>query len=175
MKKYIALFRGINVGGHKKILMADLRLLFEFLGFTEVQTYIQSGNVVFSSNKREGLAEIIAEEIKKTYGWEVPILVITAEEIKDILNKCPFQNEKKEKSYFMLLYEAPSKENIELTHDVKFPGEEFFISKECVYLYTEIGAGKTKLTNNYFEKKLKVTATSRNFRTIVKLIDLALD
>ncbi|MAP55438.1 MAG: hypothetical protein CL605_11100, partial [Altibacter sp.] len=81
---YIAFLRGINVGGHKKILMADLRLLFESLGYTQVRTYIQSGNVLFSAEREKGLAENISEAIQIKYGWEVPVIVKTAEALRTI-------------------------------------------------------------------------------------------
>ncbi|PKA82565.1 uncharacterized protein (DUF1697 family) [Ulvibacter sp. MAR_2010_11] len=172
MKKYIALLRGINVSGHKKILMTDLKALFEALGFEKVQTYIQSGNVVFTSEKKVNLADIISEAIKKAYGWEVPVLVLTVSEIEAILAHCPFPMEKMEKSYFVLLAQPPLKEDIDATSSLYFPKEEFIITPQCVYLYTEIGAGNTKLSNNFFEKKLKVSATSRNYRTMAKLLSL---
>ena len=99
MKTYIALLRGINVGGHKKILMADLRLLFESIGLKDVQTYIQSGNVVFRSKEETNLASKIANAIEAKYGFMVPVLIKKASELSEILLKCPFFDEKREKSY----------------------------------------------------------------------------
>ena len=174
MKTYIALLRGINVSGHKKILMADLRLLLEKSGLQNVQTYIQSGNVVFSSSeKKKDLETIIYKAILKKYGWEVPILVKTASEIKKILNDCPFPQVKKEKSYFVLLQSIPTSENISITESISYPNEEFVITNSCVYLFSELGAAKAKLSTNLFERKLKVRATARNYRTMVKLLSLA--
>ncbi len=174
MKTYIALLRGINVSGHKKILMADLKLLFENLGFQEVQTYIQSGNVVFqSTTKAKECEQLIYNSILKKYGWEVPILVKTASEIKFILDICPFPQEKKEKSYFVLLQSAPSSSTILETKKIKYSNEEFAITNSCIYLYSELGAAKSKLSTNFFERKLKVKATARNYRTMVKLLSLA--
>lgn len=174
MKTYIALIRGINVSGHKKILMADLRQLFENLGFQEVQTYIQSGNVVFHSfAKAMDCEALIFEAIKTQYGWEVPVLVKTAPEIKSILDNCPFSEEIKEKSYFVLLQSIPSSENVSITNSISYPNEEFVITKSCVYLYSELGAAKAKLSTNFFERKLKVNATARNYRTMNKLLEIA--
>jgi len=154
--------------------MADLRLLLEKTGFQNVQTYIQSGNVLFtSSEKQQDLEAIIYEAILKKYGWEVPILVKTASEIKTILVDCPFFQEKKKKSYFVLLQSAPSSENIAVAESISYPNEEFVIANSCVYLFSELGAAKAKLSANFFERKLKVSATARNYRTMNKLLEMA--
>ena len=172
MQTYIAFLRGINVGGHKKILMADLKVLLESLGFTNVQTYIQSGNVVFESKIETDLAAKIAKAIETKYGFIVPVLVKKSSELSKILSKCPFFDEKREKSYFILLEESPTKESIELTATFSNMDEEFHIAKDCVYIYYAVGAGKAKMGNNFFEKKLKVIATARNYRTMTKLLTM---
>jgi len=173
MKIYIALLRGINVSGHKKILMADLRNLLEKYGFQNVKTYIQSGNVVCSSSeKKEVVSKIISEAILKKYGWEVPVLVLTSTEIKSAFDNCPFSEEKKEKSYFILLKSKSSTETVIETSKLSSPNEEFVITDTCVYIYYSLGAGKAKLGINFFERKLKVKATARNFRTMKKLLEL---
>ena len=172
MKTYIAFLRGINVGGHKKILMADLKLLFKSLGLQNVQTYIQSGNVVFKSKDEIKLATKITEAIELKYGFFVPVLIKKASELSEIVLKCPFFNEKREKSYFILLEESPAKENIELTAAFSNLKEEFHIVEDCVYIYYLEGAGKAKMGVNFFERKLKVKATARNYRTMVKLLSL---
>lgn len=176
MNTYIALLRGINVGGYKKILMTDLKMLIEKLGFLNVQTYIQSGNVIFRSDSEasvKGFSENISEAILEEYGWEVPVLVNTPSELKLILDDCPFPQEKKEKSYFVLLQWVPSSSTILETEKINYPNEEFIITNSCVYLYSELGAAKAKLSTNFFERKLKVKATARNYNTMVKLLSLA--
>lgn len=173
MNTFIALIRGINVGGHKKILMADLRGLFESLGLQDVQTYIQSGNVVFKAKKESNLAHKIAEAIESKYGFIVPVLIKIQSELSKILSKCPFSDEKREKSYFILLKETPSREQVELTSQFSNLDEEFHIEGDCVYIYYALGAGKAKMGNNFFEKKLKVKATARNFRTMAMLLEIA--
>ena len=173
MKTYIALLRGVNVGGHKKILMAELRLLFESLGYKDVQSYIQSGNVVFRSKEEFNLANKIGEAIEVEYGFNVPILIKKASEFSEILSKCPFFDEKLQKSYFILLKENPSLERIKITNDFSNPNEEFYIEEDCVYIYYSVGAGKAKMGVNFFENKLKVKATARNYRTMAKLLELS--
>ncbi len=173
MQTHIALLRGINVGGHKKLKMADLKLLFEDLGFQDVVTYIQSGNVVFSAKETDGLAERISKEIEKRFGWQVPVLVKTAAAVAKILADCPFNKEKKADAYFMLLATQPQKKLMEAVSEISYPNEEFVLSPECVYIHYGNGAGNAKLNNNFFEKKLNVAATTRNYRTLVKLVELA--
>lgn len=173
MKRYIALLRGINVGGKAKLKMADLKLLFEGLGFEAVATYIQSGNVVFSAENGKDLEEKISKEIKSKFGFEVPVLVKTASEVEKILKDCPFEKEKKEASYFVLLKTPSQKELVKAAEQLNYPDEEFVIADACVYLFCATGYGKAKLNNNLFEKKLKVSATTRNYRTLNTLIELA--
>jgi len=175
MISYIALLRGINVGGHKKILMADLRLLFEKLNFKNVQTYIQSGNVIFQSTEDniEFLESKIKDQILHQYGFEVSVLVKTHSEIKNILNNCPFTEFKKLKSYFIILQSIPNEELIEKTMQIKYPNEEFQIKNSCVYTYYSKGFGNAKCNTNFFEQKLKVSATARNYNTLKKLIELS--
>lgn len=173
MKMYIALLRGINVGGHKKLKMADLKLMMESLSFRDVITYIQSGNVVFSSEDENGLSEIISKEIEKRFGWEVPVLVKTADAIAQILKDCPFEETKKAEAYFMLLASKPETGLMEAVREISYPNEEFVLTPECIYIYYSKGHGNEKLNNNFFEKKLKVSATTRNHRTLVKLVEMA--
>ncbi|HET8803051.1 MAG TPA: DUF1697 domain-containing protein [Aequorivita sp.] len=173
MKTYIALLRGINVGGQKKLKMADLKLLFEQLGFEAVTTYIQTGNVVFTAKEGASLAARISKEIHTKFGFEVPVLIKTASEIENILANCPFGNPKQEASYFVLLETPPTQELVQATELLENTDEEFVITDSCVYMFCATGYGKTKLNNNLFEKKLKVAATTRNYRTLAKLVELA--
>ncbi|OEK07822.1 hypothetical protein A8C32_15150 [Flavivirga aquatica] len=175
MKKYIALLRGINVSGCKKVPMAELRELLSKVGFRNVQTYIQSGNVVFQSSEgnKQALEEIIQNEIQQCFGFEVPVLVLTSSEIKEIFDSCPFSEEKKEKSYFTLLHTTPSQELVISTLKEDYPNETFYIKDQCVYFYSLNGYGKAKCNNNFFERKLKVSATTRNYKTMVKLIAMS--
>ncbi|NND11781.1 MAG: DUF1697 domain-containing protein [Flavobacteriaceae bacterium] len=173
MKTHIAFLRGINVSGQKKILMSDLRQMLESVGLREVQTYIQSGNVVFQSALNPSECEqIIFQAIKDTYGWEVPVLVRTFEALSNILNNCPFEEGKREKSYYIILHSQPEKMDMLETQELSIPDEEFLITDECIYIHYAVGAGKAKFGTNWFEKKLNVKATARNYNTMVKLIAL---
>ncbi len=175
MKVYIALLRGINVGGHKKVPMAELREVLTTSELENVQTYIQSGNVIFQSSEENKvkLEAIINKAINAHFGFDVPVLVRSKEEIKAILDDCPFPEEKKVVSYFIMLSETPKKDLIDETSKQILPNEEFVITNNCVYIFYALGAGKAKLGINWFEKKLKVKATARNYRTMAKLIDMS--
>ena len=124
--------------------------MFESLGLKEIQTYIQSGKVVFKTMEETNLAEAIEAK----YGFIVPILVKKSLELSEILSKCPFSDENREKSYIMLLKETPSHEDMELTAGFSHPNKEFQIVGNCVYIYYSEGAGKAKMEPNFFEKKL---------------------
>lgn len=177
MNTYIALLRGINVGGHKKIPMADLRELLAKAGLKNVQTYIQSGNVIFQSVEDDNckLEEKIYNTIKTHFGFEVPILIKTSDALQQIFDVCPFVEEKKVNSYFTLLFAIPEKDVIEEVSKISYPNEEFIITKNCIYFHSSVGYGNVKFNNNYFERKLKTTATARNYKTMVKLLSLSQD
>ena len=177
MMTYIALLRGINVSGQKKVPMAELRELLLESGFKNVQTYIQSGNVIFKSERKdvEKLELEIHNAIKKHFGFEVPILIIKPYVLQQIFDDCPFTEEKKANSYFMLLYSNPDVHLVNEVSKMSYQDEEFIISNNCIYFYSSIGYGRTKFNNNFFERKLKTTATARNYKTMVKLLSLSAD
>ncbi len=170
----IALLRGINVGGHKKFSKADQLDMAKQLGFQDIQIYLHTGNWIFSSEKkRNDLEAEISAAILKKYDWEVPVIVKTVSEIRNMLELCPFPKETLEKSYFILLQSVPSPANVAMLKEVSYPNELVHYTQECIYFYPAIGAGRAKMSTNFFEKILKVTATARNFNTITKLIALA--
>ena len=156
MNTYIALLRGINVGGHNKILMADLKVLFEKLNLKNSQTYIQSGNVCFQSmdENTSNLETLINNQILKQYGFDIPVIVKTKKELKSIFSDCPFPEDKKTNSHFMLLKNEPNKELIKQASSIEYQNEEFFITKSCIYFYCSSGYGRTKFNSNFFERKL---------------------
>lgn len=172
MKTHIALLRGINVSGQKKIKMADLRTALTNAGLTDVATYIQSGNVIFkASAKSAALQKLIAQVIMESFGFEVEVLVIAPDFIKEVVSNKPYDATGKE--YFILLFDEPSGENLSNLKAIDFSPEEWTYAPGCIYLHLPNGAGRTKLSNNFFENKLKVRATTRNLNTLNKLIALA--
>lgn len=178
MKTYIALLRGINVSGHRKIKMVDLRSMFNKMGFEAVHTYIQSGNVVFKSpeTNTDALERHIKEEIALTFGFDVPVLIKERAGLFDILQESPFKKEEDlaaNRIYYVLLKDAPKKEVIPNLDPNDFPNERFVITPNCVYLNCLLGAGKAKLSNNIIERRLKLEATTRNHKTMLKLLELS--
>lgn len=179
MQVYIALLRGINVSGHNKIRMTDLKELFLKVGFSDASTYIQSGNVVFKSALKDtaSMEDTITKAIKESLGYSVKVLVITKNELNFIYESNPFLVENKSadtsKLGVTLLKDKPNEEGIKLLNSVVISNsDEFKMIEKIVYLCVPNGFGITKLTNNLFENKLKTDATSRNWRTITKLIEL---
>ena len=177
MNTYIALLRGINVGGHKKVPMAELRGLLSDMGFQEVKTYIQSGNVVLSSSiaNQTKIENLIKKAILNQFGFEVSVMVRTRHQLLKIFEDCPFPAEQKVDSYFAILSNQPDTELVREASQKTYENEDYHIINDCLYLYCANGYGKAKFNLSFFEKKLRVSATSRNYKTMVKLIDLSRD
>ncbi len=175
MNTYICLLRGINVGGHKKIKMAELKTLFTSLGYNDVVTYIQSGNIIFKSHETsiDEITAVIKKAIVSTYGFEVPVFVLTRAMLTQVYENYVLSPKCIASSYFTLLHTVPSTEDIALVNNLELPNEHFVVTENCVYIYPEKGYGKAKATNTFFEKKLNVVATTRNYKTIVKLLELS--
>jgi uncharacterized protein (DUF1697 family) len=178
METFISILRGINVSGQKKIQMKELKALYESLKFKDVITYIQSGNVIFKSKKTadEKLAKKIEEAIDERYGFNVPVIIRTIEEMKHTISINPFLQQKNidiEKLHVTFLAEKPQQINMETIKKVDYSPDKFIIADKEIYLYCPNGYGITKLSNNFFEQKLKVKATTRNWKTVNKLLELA--
>ena len=176
MIRYIALLRGINVSGQKKILMADLRKLLS--NFQNVETYIQSGNIIFESENENSdeIAKEISTYIYKEYGFEVPVIVKTNKEWEHAFNNNPFLKDgtiETKQLYITFLSEIPSDENVEIMNQMDYSPDIFIIQKNLIYSRYPNGAGRSKMTINVFEKKLQVSATSRNWNTVTKLLALS--
>lgn len=179
MQTYISILRGINVSGQKKILMNDLKALYHDLKFEDVVTYIQSGNVIFKTNpllSDKQLGDKIEKEILKKYNFQVPVIIRNIKEVAALIKKNPFSKKKNidpEKLHVTFLSESPSTENIETIKGFNYPPDEFIIIEREVFLHCPINYGETKLSNKFFENKLKVSATTRNWKTVNKLYEMA--
>ena len=177
MTIYIALLRGINVGGHHKIKMADLKSLLETMGLQKVKTYIQSGNVLFESDEEEKqLTQRMEEEIGKTFGFPVPVVLRTAEEFEQIIRDCPFSTDslkEGESVQIAFLADIPSEEGINQLSSYKSQMEEFMIKEKEMYLFIRQSILDSKLAAQI--PKLGVTATVRNWKTVMKLAAMARD
>ncbi len=158
--------------------MEALRTMMRELGFEVVTTYIQSGNVVFRTgvSDTQVLSASIAQQIEDTFGHEVPVLVLSIEEFTRIFDRNPFRypdTDDQNRLYYVMLLSVPLQDGIAALNGEKFEGERFSISTDCVYLFCQNGYGNAKLNNNLVERKLKVLATTRNHKTMIKLIEIA--
>lgn len=176
--KYISILRGINVSGHKIIKMSDLKVLYEKLGFENVTTYIQSGNLIFESKLTSENEIIIKIEkaISDSYNYEVPVLVKNMNDMENIINNNPFSNQTNidvKKLHVTFLSDNTENELIEKIKDYKSGNDKFIIDEKVIYLYCPDGYGNTKLNNTFFEKKLQIKATTRNWQTVNKLFEIA--
>lgn len=171
MTIYIALLRGINVGKNNRIKMADLKNLLEKIGLEKVKTYIQSGNVLFeASDDSARLSQRLEEEISKTFGFPVPVILRTAEEYEQIIRNCPYSMEslkEGESIQLAFLADEPSQEKIDNLRSFKSEQDECFIYGKEVYLYLRQSILDSKLAAQL--PKLEVPATLRNWKTVIKL------
>ena len=176
MTTYVALLRGINLGSRNKIAMSDLRELFERLGHGDVRTYIQSGNVVFTSNdKPVGIATELKKRIESDLGVAAAVLLRTKEDLDKVAAANPFVSPKADVAnlHVTFLADVPgNKRAAQLTVPAGEPDELSLAGRE-VYLQCPNGYGRTKLNNAYIEKRLGVAATTRNWKTVTKLREMA--
>lgn len=175
--RYVALLRGINVSGQKMVKMDALKKTFEDIGFKSIKTYIQSGNVVFDYEGIETteIVNMIEKKINDVFGFSVNTIVRSGVEIEDIIKSNPFikeENVEIDKLHVTFLKELPQASIISSLELKKEEEEKFSIISKEVYLYLPNGYGRTKLNNNIFEKKLKTSATTRNWNTINKLLQM---
>ena len=176
MESYIAMLRGVNVSGQKKIKMADFKNHLQELNFSDVQTYIQSGNAVFKYKKNtpKVLENKIAKKILEEYGFELIVIVKTPNELKDVIKNNPFKKDKDlNRLYVTFLSDVPTSDNLENLKGIDHSPEEYVLKGKTIYFYSPHGYGKAKMNNNFFEHKLKVAATTRNWKTVNKLAEMA--
>jgi len=175
MQTYISLLRGINVSGQKKIRMADLKSLYESLSLEGIQTYVQSGNVVFNSTEQDTtkLRKAIEAGIEKAYGFSVPVLVHTTDDFRRIIESHPFAGEEPVRVLVTFLYEHPEGSKWNDLNHYKDKVDEFALGEQEIFLFCPGGYGKSKLSNSFFENKLRVIATTRNWKTVNALYEMA--
>jgi uncharacterized protein (DUF1697 family) len=178
METYISLLRGINVSGQKKTPMKELAAAYESLGFSNVRTYIQSGNVVFDHAQTvpEKLSRMIEEKIVEVFGFSASVIIRTKEELRSVFENNPFLKKSgidRERLYVTFLSTAPPENIAKEIASIKDETDEFVVFGNDVYLYCPGGYGRIKLSNALFEKKTGVPATTRNWKTVAALMELA--
>ena len=163
--------------GHNSIKMEQLRGLCDKLGFQKVETYVQSGNIVFQAKTENPatLSKRISESILDSFGFETPVIVRTSKEMENVVASNPFLKEKdidSSKLHVTFLREASQKSSLKALEKLATGQDRFYSASREIYLYCPEGYGRTKLSNNVIEKALSVTATTRNWRTTNTLLDM---
>ncbi|MTI89358.1 MAG: DUF1697 domain-containing protein [Balneolaceae bacterium] len=178
MHRYIALLRGINVGGHRKIKMAKLRSLFEDWGYHNIETYIQSGNIAFDTDQEnpKQLSATVKQHILDTLEFDVPVIIRDEAQLQDVITHNPFPDvelSKTTKLYVTFLSEVPDQEKAESLLSHQNDAEKFHLTgKELYVLIHKDKVVKSVFSNAFVERKLKVSATNRNWRTVNKIYDM---
>lgn len=176
MTAYAALLRGINLGNHNKVPMTELRRLFDELGHTGVRSHLQSGNVVFgaASDDVPGLAAAIEERLARELGVTATVLLRTAGELDRIVGGNPFLTSEDDHTrlHVTFLADTPAPERVSALATPAGSVDELRTAGREVYLYCPNGYGRTKLNNAFLERRLGAPATTRNWRTVVRLREL---
>lgn len=175
--RYVAFLRGINVGGKHILPMKDLKTIFENASCTDVLTYIQSGNVVFRTNAKnlKTLAARVAAQIHAQFGFSTPMVIRNAVQIQAILDGNPFLQTGADLAMLHVVFLADLPSSCETLDPQRSPPDEFRVVGQEIYLHTPNGAGNTKLTNAYFDSKLKTVSTGRNWRTVNTILAMMID
>ncbi len=174
---YVALLRGVNVGGKNKLPMKDLGEMFVAAGCRDVRTFIQSGNVLFCAAPAlvKRLPGLIAERIAERFGYKTPVVLRSAVQLEAVLGNNPFlgaDGVTEDSLHVMFLADTPGTEAVGGLDLNRSPPDRFVVRGGEIYLQLPNGAGKSKLTNAYFDSKLRTVSTGRNWRTVTKLREL---
>ena len=176
LNRHIALLRGINVGGHNKLPMKNLAAIFRQAGCNHVQTYIQSGNVVLQAemNLVGRLPLIVNELIRQEFGFEIPVVIRSGAEMARVVQSNPFlaQGADPRELAVGFLAAQPDSARIANLDPHRSPPDEFVVQGSEIYLRYPHGLARSKLTNAYFDSKLKTISTFRNWRTVCRLVEL---
>jgi uncharacterized protein (DUF1697 family) len=174
MPVYVALLRGVNVGGARKLPMKELAPALSGLGLEDVVTYIQSGNVVFRApaGARTKLVSQVERRIEDVFGLDVTVMLRTPAQLAKLIDANPFDDDVS-KLHVAFLDRKPTKAAVAKLDPGRSPPDEFAVKGTEIYLHFPNGSGRTKLGGEYFERTLGVRATARNWRTVTKLLELA--
>ena len=180
MPTYISLIRGINVGGHKTVKMDQLRKAVEAVGFEKVRTYVQSGNLVFQGSKQSAasVSKKIESVILKKFGHEASVITKTPEELKAAIEENPFLQNRAitaERLYLTFLSGCPEAANVKRLDAVSSGDDEYRWLDDVIYFHLPNGAGNSKLATAPLEKWCSLRATTRNWRTVNNLLQMAME
>jgi uncharacterized protein (DUF1697 family) len=169
---YAALLRGINVGGKNKVSMPELRVVFEELGFSDVATYVQSGNVVFRTPR--ATAKAVEHRLEEVFGLKLAVVLRTGAQLSKVASRNPFRKSESNPKFLHVVFldRKPPARAVERIDPERSPGDRFSLDGRELYLDYANGAGRTKLTLDYLERRLGVRGTARNWNTVLKLVEL---
>ncbi len=171
--KYVALLRGINVGGKHRLPMRDLAAIIGDLGATEIETYIQSGNAVFAASRKVAtdIASATTARIAERFGFDAPVVVVSVDDLAAIVRDNPFVAEGADATtlHVAFLADAPTPSAVATLDAARSPPDTFVVRGAAIYLCLPNGVARTKLTNDWFDRKLATRSTIRNWRTVLEL------
>lgn len=178
MNVVISMLRGVNVGGHNKLRMVELKALYESLGHGNVKSYVQSGNVIFSTHERdvEQLAAGIQSAIERRFGFRPDVIVRTAAELRDVVLKNPFatrQGIEPNKLLVTFLVRDPGQEARDKVLAIKIEPDELCMEPREYYIYFPIGMGQSKLPAAAITRAIKASGTGRNWNSVTKMLEIA--
>ncbi len=175
MSRRIALLRGVNVGGYNRLAMEQFRLLLAELGAERVSTWIQSGNAVYDAPEESGAAdpETISHVLERRAGVRSPVVLRTAAELETALRDWPWPEAEPNERSVMFLASQPDPERVAALDPQRSPPDRFEVLGREIYLRFPDGIARSKLTNAWFDRQLDTVSTSRNWRTLTKLLELA--
>jgi uncharacterized protein (DUF1697 family) len=165
--------------GHNSIKMTDLSALFINLGFKDARTFIQSGNVIFSDTgkiPRSAVSTTLEQAILERFNYNIPVMIRTSQELSDLFSFNPFLKETNfdhSKMAVLFLHDEPTDAQIKKVASVDYPPDKFKIIGREIFIYCPNGFGRTKLYTNFFEKKMGVIGTARNWKTITTILGIA--
>ena len=174
---YVALLRGVNVGGKNMLPMKDLALVFARAGCSGVRTYIQSGNVLFNAPRAvaAGLPDLVCGRIAEQFGCRTPVLLRTVSELANVVRCNPFLEAGAQENHLhvMFLESQPDDARVAALDPDRSPPDAFTVRGREIYLQCPNGMAKTKLSNAWFDSRLATVSTGRNWRTVLKLFEMA--
>ncbi len=176
MNRYACMIRAVNVGGRRKMRMAELRDLCGRLGLADVQTYLQSGNLIAGTSLGpEAVSRLLVDGICSAFGYsEVQVFVRTAEQLGALIDANPFLDGRRDKTklHATFLASPPRPDALGALDPSRYAPDEFSLGSQVVYVHCPGGYGRTKLNNGFFERKLRQPATTRNWKTVCTLAEL---
>jgi uncharacterized protein (DUF1697 family) len=179
MAIYISFLRGVNMTGHNKIRMTELAQMYHDLGYPDAETFIQSGNVIFTapgSGIESDIERSIEKSILERFGYNVPVMVRSVADLGNILSVNPFLSEEKfdpSRTAVILLTDKVTDQQLLKVANVNYPPDKFEVIGKEIFIFCPNGFGRTKLYTNFFENRMGVTGTARNWNTVTILYNMA--